>query len=190
MTINFYRPGFFYRLTPAGVLRAGVMQLMLMLVMCWGDAMAGLGKSPLPISSPQLAQPSQPSQSSQTSQTSRSESGARILASPRPTSYTVHESALESGTTIKEYATAAGVVFAVQWRGPVLPELDDLLGAYFVTFRAEAQKSRAAGRRGSPMTVATDTLIVNSTGRMRNFAGWAYAPGLIPADVNIKDVFQ
>lgn len=184
MTINFYRPGFFYRLTPAEVLRAGVMQLMLMLVMCWGDAMAGLGKAPLPISSPQLAQPSQ------SSQTSRSESGAKILASPRPTAYTVHESALESGTTIKEYATAAGVVFAAQWRGPVLPELDDLLGAYFVTFRAEAQKSRAAGRRGSPMTVATDTLIVNSTGRMRNFAGWAYAPGLVPADVNIKDVFQ
>ena len=61
MTINFYRPGFFYRLTPAKVLRAGVMQLMLVLLlaMYWGDAMAGLGKAPLPISSPQLAQPSQ-----------------------------------------------------------------------------------------------------------------------------------
>ena len=161
------------------LLQACVMGVVL--ATCGGNAVAGLGKEPLPTSLPQL---------SQSFQASASVSGVKILASPRPSAYTVHASALESGTAIQEYATPAGVVFAVQWRGPVLPDLDDLLGTYFATFRAEAQKSRAAGRRGSPMTLTTDALMVNSTGRMRNFAGWAYAPELVPADVSIKDVLQ
>ena len=189
MTTKFFCGSGFYGLdkyrlnrgsrTPAWSLHFG--GIFVLLATFSGHATAGLGAAPLPTSSPQL---------SQSLQLSPSGSGAKTLASPRPAAYTAHETGLESGTTIKEYATAAGVVFAVQWRGPVLPDLEDLLGTHFATFRAEAQKSRAAGRRGSPMTVTTDTLIVNSTGRMRNFVGWAYAPGLVPADVSIKDVLQ
>ncbi len=115
-----------------------------------------------------------------------------LLASPAGRSglYTIHESVLDTGTTVTELATPAGVVFAVSWRGPVLPDLNALLGAYFQAFRQEAQQARTAGRRGSPLAMETDALVVRSNGRMRNFFGSAYAPGLIPADVNIKDVLQ
>ena len=119
--------------------------------------------------------------------------GAKLLsATPAGRSglYTIHKSELDSGTTVREYATPEGVVFAVSWRGPVLPDLNALLGEYFKAFREQSQQARAAGRRGSPVTMESDALVVRSNGRMRNFFGSAYAPGLIPVDVNIKDVLE
>lgn len=104
--------------------------------------------------------------------------------------FTVHQTQLESGTTVVEYATPAGLVFAVSWRGPVLPDLSALLGVYFNTFKLETDKARLAGRRGSALKIERDGLIVSSNGRMRNFFGYAYAPGLIPTGVDIKDVLQ
>jgi hypothetical protein len=116
----------------------------------------------------------------------------RLAATPsaRPSLYTLHENVLENGTRVLEYASAEGVVFAVAWRGPVLPDLNALLGDYFSTFKMETDQAREAGKRGSPVHVVTDALVVRSGGRMRNFFGHAYAPGLIPLGVNIKDVFQ
>ena len=118
-------------------------------------------------------------------------SGAKVLAAipgARSGQVTVHQTQLENGTLVMEYATPAGLVFALSWRGPVLPDLSALLGSYFNTFKSQADKARRAGRRGSPMTVEHDGLVVSSKGRMRNFFGYAYAPDLIPAGVDIKDV--
>jgi hypothetical protein len=118
---------------------------------------------------------------------------ARRLAAasaPRSNLYTVHETLLETGTSVLEYANATGVVFAVRWRGPVLPDLSTLLGKHFDTFKTETDQARALGKRGSPATVARNTLVLRSSGRMRNFFGYAYAPELIPSGVNIKDVLQ
>lgn len=120
--------------------------------------------------------------------------GARMSAAVpvvRPSnSYTLHEALLANGTTVQEYATPAGLVFAVAWRGPVLPDLSALLGGYFGTFKSETEQARSSGRRGASVNIARDDLVVSSNGRMRNFFGYAYAPALVPADVNIKDVLQ
>lgn len=121
----------------------------------------------------------------------RQASGAKMLALNRTvqtTSYTRHEVLLENGTLINEYETSAGLVFAVSWRGPLLPDLSSLLGGYFQAFKVEAEQLRFVGRRGSPINIETDKLVVRSNGRMRNFFGHAYAPDLIPSGVAIKDV--
>lgn len=143
--------------------------------LCVGNAMATLGQT-------LLVRPSAPA--------AASVPGVKIQSSARPAAYTIQESVLDTGTTVTELATPAGVVFAVSWRGPVLPDLNALLGEYFKAFRQEAQLARTAGRRGSPLAMETDALVVRSNGRMRNFFGSAYAPGLVPADVNIKDALQ
>ena len=111
-------------------------------------------------------------------------------AVPRSDLYTVHEAQLETGTRVLEYSNAAGIVFALVWRGPVLPDLSELLGDHFTTFSAEMAHSRALGIRGSPATVARDALVLRSSGRMRNFSGYAYSPALVPAGVDIHDVLQ
>ncbi len=102
--------------------------------------------------------------------------------------FTVHESELGSGTIVREYATPSGQVFAVAWRGPVLPDLRTLLGSYFQTFKQETGLPRQTTRLGSPLSIERDGLVINSVGRMRNFFGHAYAPALVPSGITIKDV--
>ena len=104
--------------------------------------------------------------------------------------YTSHPLQLENGTLIQEYATPAGQVFALSWRGPVLPDLSLLLGEFFSGYKLETDQARALGKRGSPVNVMSSKLVVRSSGRMRSFAGYAYAPELIPSGVNINNVLQ
>jgi hypothetical protein len=104
--------------------------------------------------------------------------------------YRVQETLLENGTTVREYATPAGLVFAVAWQGPILPDLDVLLGNYFHSFKLETDQARLFGRRGAPVDMTRDGLVVRSNGRMRNFFGHAYVVDLVPAGVSIKDVLQ
>ena len=170
----------------------------LALALGFGDAMATLGQAPAnPLGrAPLLVKPSSsaaeaaPASSTSASAPASVVPGAKLRAAVRPDAYTVHESWLDSGTTVTEYATPAGVVFAVSWRGPVLPDLNALLGGYFKAFQEEAQQARTAGRRGSPIAIDTGALVVRSNGRMRNCSGSAYAPALVPADVNVKDALQ
>ena len=158
----------------AGALR--IVWLALWVALGMGEVQAALGQAPsaLPPASPSSAVPS------------AKMSAATNKASP--TLYTLHEITLDSGTLVREYASPAGIVFAVTWQGPVLPDLSLLLGSYFSTFKAETEQARQMGRRGSPVTVNQGSLVVVSSGRMRNFFGYAYAPDLIPTSVNIQDV--
>lgn len=119
--------------------------------------------------------------------------GARVLAVVpvrQLSHYIVHEVQLESGGIVREFATTAGTVFAISWRGPVLPDLNVLLGSYFSTFLAETEQARVAGRRGAPVNMERGGVIIRSTGRMRNFSGHAYVPALIPTGVDINELLQ
>jgi hypothetical protein len=117
----------------------------------------------------------------------------RLLASGAaltPAAYKVHEVQLETGTVVREFAGASGQVFALTWRGPVLPDLSQWLGGYFGAFRRETDQQRVAGRRGAPINLVQSDLVVRSNGRMRNFFGHAYVPALVPPAVNINEVLQ
>ena len=72
----------------------------------------------------------------------------------------------------------------------MLPDLGALLGHYFSTFELATERARLAGRRGGPVSIKQADLVMQSGGRMRDFFGHAYAPDLIPAGVDIKDVLQ
>jgi hypothetical protein len=104
--------------------------------------------------------------------------------------YAQQERVLGNGTTVREYFGANGLVFAVSWEGPVLPDLDELLGGYFAIFMDGVKQDRQSGRRGSPIHLSRDGLVVQSNGRMRNFFGHAFAPALVPVGVEITDVLQ
>ncbi len=104
--------------------------------------------------------------------------------------YSVYESQLENGTTVKEFADANGMVFAVSWVGPMLPDLQGLLGRHYETFAAGAQAARKPGSLGAPLAITQDQVIIRSNGRMRHFFGHAYTPSQIPAGVNINDLLQ
>src|SRR6185436_21098514 len=101
--------------------------------------------------------------------------------------YTVHAIQTESGITIREYLSTAGKVFAVSWDGPVMPDLQQLLGQYFPAFSEAAAARRHAGIRG-PVAIAQEDLVVQSGGRMRAFAGRAYVPSSVPPQVTIDEI--
>lgn len=107
-------------------------------------------------------------------------------ASVAASQYTIQETQLESSTVVREYTTPAGVVFAITWQGPVLPNLQTLLGNYFPTFEQETTRAQQTGHQRTRVLMQTPGLVVQSTGRMGRFKGHAYAPDLVPQGVDVQ----
>lgn len=100
--------------------------------------------------------------------------------------YTLHEITDPSGTVVREYISPQGKVFAVSWRGPVRPNLQELLGTHFEEFQ-QALQSRTYRVRG-PAVVQTPGLVVQSAGHMRGFIGRAYLPDHVPQGVIVSSL--
>jgi hypothetical protein len=114
--------------------------------------------------------------------------GARSLAATTATEqvYTVSQSTLDSGTIVREYSDAAGVVFAVSWNGPTLPDLRTLLGDKFTSMTSAAAKRPKAGH--SQLAVEQSDVVIVSNGHMRSFAGHAWIPSTLPAGFDINSI--
>jgi hypothetical protein len=93
--------------------------------------------------------------------------------------YIVRDTTLATGTHVREYVSGSGVVFAVAWDGPFLPDLKALLGKHFDTMTAESERLPRAGR--SRMGVDRPEVVINSGGHMRAFEGSAWVPAEFPA---------
>jgi hypothetical protein len=106
-----------------------------------------------------------------------------IVDSPQ---YSLHETRLDSGTLVREYVSAKGIVFAVTWQGPFLPDLRRLLGRHFGTY-ADAARNNPAGL--GPLQIDSPELAVQSGGHMRAFSGRAYLPQEIPENFS-TDLIQ
>lgn len=108
--------------------------------------------------------------------------GARALAAAGADSaavYTISQSTLDSGTVVREYMSADGVVFAVSWNGPALPDLRTLLGDKFTVLTNTAAKRPKAGH--SQLAVEQQDVVIVSGGHMRAYAGHAWIPGALPS---------
>jgi hypothetical protein len=107
------------------------------------------------------------------------------LTTTQAGAYTVHEIQTPTGTVVREYVSKAGNVFAVAWRGPWIPNLQELLGKYFGEFQAAVQgPNRHPGHM--PLSVHQPDLAVEMSGHMRDFSGRAYLVREIPAGVDLK----
>jgi hypothetical protein len=94
------------------------------------------------------------------------------------------------GTTVNEYASSAGRIFAYTWQGPTMPDLPTLLGSYNAAYRAGA--GAAAGVSGQhdlhASRVAQTDVVVESGGQMRSYVGRAWLPAGLPAGVTPDDL--
>ncbi len=101
-------------------------------------------------------------------------------------SYTLHVATLPSGTVVRQYLSANGIVFAVTWSGPFKPDLRQLLGPHFDTMITRQSGTPHAGH---PFThLHEDNLVIESRGHARSFFGRAYLPNAIPAGVSPQDI--
>jgi Protein of unknown function (DUF2844) len=102
--------------------------------------------------------------------------------------YDLHE-ITRGALSVREYATRAGQVFAVTWSGPVPPNLQALLGQYFPRFQAAAAVSHQAnpGLHRHFRLTQTD-LVIEQSGRLRDFRGIAYLPLQVPAGLSLDNL--
>ena len=110
------------------------------------------------------------------------------LRSTRAQNYTVHEIQAAAGTTVREYISPSGTVFAVAWKGPWPPDMRQLLGDYFEQYAqaAQIQSNVRTGRR--PLHIELPGLVVHISGHPRSFAGTAYLPDRLPQGVRAEEL--
>ena len=95
--------------------------------------------------------------------------------------YTVHALTLPSGTVVREYVAANGLVFAVAWNGPSQPNFNTVLGSYFADLKNAASTAHGGRNR---LDLERGDLVIQSGGHMRAFFGRAYLVGAVPGGVS------
>ena len=90
------------------------------------------------------------------------------------------DTTLATGTHIRQYVSGQGLVFAITWSGPFLPELKVLLGKYFDLMEVESARTPRAGR--SHIAINRREVVINAGGHMRSFEGEAWIPAEMPAN--------
>jgi hypothetical protein len=95
--------------------------------------------------------------------------------------YVVQAMQTPPGTTIREYVSNSGTVFAVAWNGPFKPDMTVLLGQFLDRY---AQASRTSDSTRAHLRIEQPDLVVQASGSGRFFAGLAYAPQLLPGGVS------
>src|SRR5262245_58503018 len=81
------------------------------------------------------------------------------------------------GTVVREYVSPAGLVFGLAWQGPTVPDMTQLLGAYFPAYQ---DTLHAAGRHRGPWRVQMEDCVVELRGHLGAFSGRAYVPSRAP----------
>jgi len=104
--------------------------------------------------------------------------------------YSVQEITAANGTVVHEYASSSGVIFAVSWSGPTMPNLQQTLGTYFAQYQAAETAQRTTGMRAGHhhLAIRTPSLVVHAGGHMRQHFGLAYVPSLVPQNLSISDL--
>ena len=102
--------------------------------------------------------------------------------------YQVDQITTPEGTVVKEFISPAGIVFAVSWRGPVMPNLAQTLGSTYFGMLTSAEKRERSGLGHDHVQLRTPQLVVHAGGHMRFFFGVAYVPSLLPPNVSLADL--
>jgi hypothetical protein len=98
-----------------------------------------------------------------------------------------HDLELPSGTVVHEYVSSTGIVYGISWRGPRIPDLRELMGAYFAQLERRDARAAAGHHR---LSVAGADLVVQSSGHQHAFVGRAWVPSLVPPGVDARVVVE
>jgi hypothetical protein len=107
-------------------------------------------------------------------------------ATSAATTYTVTATTLASGTVVREYVNTSGVVFAVSWTGPFLPDLRTLLGDQFSALTTESARHPKAGH--NRVNVSGSDVVIESGGHMRAYTGRAWITSLLPTGFDTDEI--
>ena len=106
------------------------------------------------------------------------------LAITQQSNYSIYTQTLTSGTAFQEYVSSNGIIFAVSWSGPSLPNIQTILGKYYDQYLSAAQQSRGS------IYMSNDSLVIQSTGMMGAFQGFAFLPKQAPTSFTVNNLPQ
>lgn len=111
-------------------------------------------------------------------------SSLKVSAKTTTEKYSVREYE-QNGNTVREYATAEGIVFAVGWNGISKPDLQALFGSYYNEY-LEGLNAIPKQYGVKSISMKTAKMVVRRGGRMRDQRGFAYVPSLVPEGVAVE----
>jgi hypothetical protein len=119
----------------------------------------------------------------------QAQANGQALSSSQP-DFAVYESAQPlSEVTVHQYvARASSRVFTVDWTGPRMPDLKSLLGGYFDAY--QTARSNAPRRGLHTLAIETPELVMYANGPNGNIRGRAWAPALVPANLDAEAVVK
>jgi len=100
----------------------------------------------------------------------------------------VHVIAQADGSTVKEFVTPGGIVFAVAWSTRLKPRLDGLLGAHAARYAAAAKAAMATPGIRHGLSLTSDDLVVQANAHLNAHSGVAYLRSLVPDGVRIDEL--
>jgi Protein of unknown function (DUF2844) len=111
-----------------------------------------------------------------------------LMSITRNDRFEVHQLQASNGTTVREYVSSTGTVFAVSWEGPWMPDLRQVLGTYYDAYQRTVPAVRNARRSHGPMTFRSGDLVVQIGGHPRAFVGRAYIERLVPQGMQAQTI--
>jgi Protein of unknown function (DUF2844) len=111
---------------------------------------------------------------------------ARVQSSQH-SAYMLHEMQSATGTTVREYVSSSGTVFAVAWKGAYPPNVKQLLGSNYEQYEQAMKKPTGRTVRG-PITIRLPNLVVQLSGHMGDYSGRAYIPDQVPAGTSLESI--
>ncbi len=105
--------------------------------------------------------------------------------------YSLYTVTTDGGTSVNEYASSQGTIFAVTWHGPMPPNLQQLFGTYYAQYQAATAAASSAGGSQSDrrhQNLSKDGLVVTATARQRYYRGRAFVRSLVPTGVVVDDL--
>jgi predicted heme/steroid binding protein len=106
----------------------------------------------------------------------------------RSAQYAVHELKMADGSRVRQYVAGNGLVFAVSWTTLYKPDLATLLGSSFPSYSNAAHQAVVQGGMQRQFRHEAADLVVQASGRMNVYRGFAYRPSLTPKGVNLQSV--
>lgn len=102
--------------------------------------------------------------------------------------YAVHELKSPNGSLLQQFVSGNGQVFAVRWNTQYKPDLSTLLGTSFEDYRVVANMAAQRGGIQRQFHHEGSDLVVQSSGHLHVFSGYAYRRSLLPYGLNPKSI--
>lgn len=114
--------------------------------------------------------------------------GQRRQAQALPLQVQSHVITLADGSSVREYVSPSGIVFAVAWSTHFKPRLEMLLGQHAAGYTAAAHEASKKPGIQRHVRLTHGDLVVLSTAHLNAFVGKAYLRSLVPAGVNVDEL--